>query len=712
MHHASFDTDEFTAKTYDWRLLKRIIKYVLPHKKLVVLSMFCMLLATAVQLMIPYLTKEGIDRYLATLYHLCRPTGDAAAELAAHPLAQAARPDARWTGNKVMQADAQHWLIRKTALTDLPVDLRRRLLQDDPSHLTTYYLFPATARTDGMGRVIGDFWLVPENRLSSVPPDVLVRMRGQDLQGITGLAILLGAMVLISMFAGYGHFLAIQVAGQRAMRDLRIKLFSHIESMDLRYLDSQPVGRLVTRVANDIEALNEFFAAVVINIVKDILLLSGTLVILLMINLTLGLIVLGIVPLVVAVALFFRNRMRRIYQEVRRLLAKLNADLSEDLNGVKVIQSFNRQAARREHFEATNHKYFTENFRQTKTFGMFRPIIDLLAYLVIALVLLYGGIDVLAGGLTIGALVAFLRYVRQMFKPIADMSERYNIMQRAMASLDRIFKVFDLTPAIADPVPSAAATPAPAMTGQIDFDNVSFAYVPEKTVLTDVSFSVPAGKSVAIVGPTGAGKTTVINLVCRFYDPNAGGIRIDGQDIRDLPLSALSDHISIVLQDAFIFSRSVEDNIRLGKDLDRQAVVQAADIVQARDFVEALPDGFDTVMAERGATLSTGQKQLLCFARALAHDPRILILDEATSSIDPDTEKRIQQAIETLMAGRTSIIIAHRLSTIRKADQILVMDGGRIYERGTHEELLAKRGIYYNLYLLQYQNGNHGPGTA
>ncbi|KZD16556.1 MAG: hypothetical protein AO394_04165 [Candidatus Fermentibacter daniensis] len=298
--------------------------------------------------------------------------------------------------------------------------------------------------------------------------------------------------------------------------------------------------------------------------------------------------------------------------------------------------------------------------------------------------------------------MAFISYVRQMFQPIADMSEKFNIMQSAMASAERVFGVMDTAPEVTE----APDAEAPAeMAGRVEFESVSFSYVEGKQVLRDVSFTVEPGRSVAVVGPTGAGKTSIINLLCRFYDPSSGSVKVDGTDLRRMPMASLRRNMAIVLQDAFIFSRTIEDNIRLGSPIGTESVRKAAEMVQADGFIENLPGGYSEVMAERGATLSTGQKQLICFARALAHDPKILILDEATSSVDPATEQLVQKAIETLMRGRTSIIVAHRLSTIQKADEILVLDEGRIVERGSHQELLARRGIYYNLYLLQYRNG-------
>jgi ABC-type multidrug transport system fused ATPase/permease subunit len=496
--------------------------------------------------------------------------------------------------------------------------------------------------------------------------------------------------------------LALQIAGQRSMYDLRMSLFRHIQSLSLEYFDRNPVGRLVTRVTNDIEALNDFFTAVLLTLVKDALLLFGTLGILLWMNARLALIAAVVLPMLALISIGFRVKFRGTFREVRRLLARLNADLAENLSGIKVIQIFRRERARFDLYQRINTDYFQANMRQLVLFGIFRPLVELVSAVGVALILVYGGFAVLRDALTLGALVAFLSYVRQMLRPIVDMSEKYNILQSAMASAERVFGVLDTAPRV---VERPSARPLEEPLGRVDFEHVRFSYSDEKPVLNDISFTVLPGRSVALVGPTGAGKTSILSLLCRFYDPIEGRILLDGVDLRDLRAASLRENIAIVLQDSFIFSRTVEENIRLGAKLNEERVRRVAEMVQANDFIERLPQAYDEVMAERGTTLSTGQKQLLCFARALARDPRVLILDEATSSIDPATERLIQNAIETLLRGRTSIVVAHRLSTIQKVDEILVIDDGRIVERGTHQDLLIRRGIYYNLYLLQYRVG-------
>jgi len=691
MNGHSFAADEALGKAYDARLVRRLLVAIRPHRKLVWIAMLLMLVSTACDLLLPYLMKIGIDRYLARLYLVYEASPAVCDSLiAADP-----------TGRHFLRAEPGTLLIRKTERTGLEAAARRRLEARGTLHAETCYLFPGADRKGDLGSVRGSYWLVPEEKLGQVPPATLTRVRGMDIHGVKRLALITGALILLGLVVSYGHVITLQIAGQRGMYDLRAALFRHIETLSLRFFDQNPMGRLVTRVTNDIEALNDMFSAVLVNLVKDVLLLAGTIVILLFMNVRLALTALTVIPLILLVSILFRSRVREAYREVRRLLAALNATLAEDVSGIKVVQAFRREGARRALYKEINDDYFRANINQLVIFGIFRPAVELLASVGVALVLIYGGTGILRGTLTLGALVAFLSYVRGMFQPVADMSEKYNIMQSAMAAAERIYGIMDTPPVI---VEAPAAIRPEASRGRVEFRRVSFAYDPATPVLRNVSFTVEPGRSVAIVGPTGAGKTSILSLLCRFYDPDAGAVLLDDVDLRELPFATLRESIAIVQQEAFIFSRPVRENVTLGAPLTEGRVRRAAEMVQALDFVERLPGGFDAVMAERGSTLSTGQKQLLCFARALAHDPKVLILDEATSNVDPDTERRIQQAIETLMRGRTSIVVAHRLSTIQKADEILVIDGGRILERGNHQELLGRRGIYHNLYLLQYRS--------
>ena len=685
-----FSSDYIEGKAFDSKLIKRLLRYVIPHRKLIFLAMFFMLISTTLELLIPYISKVGIDRYLARLYQIYQ----------ASPAAVDVFLGSDESDLEYIVVDSCTVLILKASLESLDEPERTEFIFEGELLPETYYLFPAENFTGTTGQVKGDFWLVPETELSKVPVNVLLQIRGADISGVTKLALLIGVTILLGLVSGYGHVVTLGIAGQKSMFDLRTRLFEHIQKLSLKFFDSNPIGRLVTRVTNDIEALNEMFAAVLVNLVKDVFLLTGTIIILFMMNVRLALAAVVIIPVFFFVSMIFRLKVRGAYREVRRLLASLNSRLAEDLAGIKIVQVFRKEKLRRIEYSKTNAGYFRANMKRLVIFGIFRPMIEIIASTGVAVVLIYGGFNVLSGALTLGTLIAFISYVRQMFRPLADMSEKYNIMQSAMASAERVFKIMDEEPEIKD---SPDQVKGLDIKGHVEFQCVSFSYVPEKPVLRNVSFSVEPGKSVALVGPTGAGKTSIISLLCRFYDPNEGCVKIDGRDLRDIPVTSLRKNIAIVLQDAFIFSRNIEENIKLGKNLSGQEIQKAAQMVQANGFIEKLPEGYSEIMAERGSTLSTGQKQLICFARALAHDPKILILDEATSSVDPSTENLIQQAIGTLMTGRTSIIVAHRLSTIQKADEILVIDDGRILERGNHQELLARRGIYYNLYLLQYR---------
>lgn len=688
-----FVEDAVGGKLYDRTLVRRLLHYVKPHRKLVFMAMFFMFVTAGVELLVPYITKQGIDNYLAKLYQIY----NAPAEVCAQLVEQSPEP----ADFIPLEADTTI-LVRKAALDGMDPSERMQMEEDGSLLRATYYLFPGDRFDGETGETRNGHWLVPERELSSVPLSVILDVRGDDIAGVRNLALILGVLILISLGAGYGHVMTLVIVGQRSMYDVRTELFRHIQELSLKFYSQNPIGRLVTRVTNDIEALNEMFTAVLVNLVKDFLLIAGTAVILFLLNVKLALVSLAVTPIFIVVTVVFRVKARGAYRAVRKHLAKLNSRLAEDLSGIKIVQIFRQEKRRRNEYKETNLDYFDANMKQLIIFGIFRPLIEITASIGIALVLVYGGGNVLSGALTLGALVAFISYVRQMFRPLSDISQKYNIMQSAMAAGERIFKIMDTEPEIVD----SPGTENVRLSGSIEFDNVNFSYEEDNRVLCNVSFEVEPGRSVALVGPTGAGKTSIISLLCRFYDVDSGRILLDGNDIRDLPVRTLRDSISIVLQDAFVFSRSIEDNIRLGSDLTREQVRKAADMVQATSFIEKLPRGFETVMAERGATLSTGQKQLICFARALAHDPRILVLDEATSNVDPATEQLIQNAIDVLMKNRTSIVVAHRLSTIQKADQILVIDEGRILERGNHQELLARRGIYYNLYLLQYAQNN------
>jgi ATP-binding cassette subfamily B multidrug efflux pump len=487
-------------------------------------------------------------------------------------------------------------------------------------------------------------------------------------------------------------------------------IYGHLQRLDLRFYDRNPVGRLMTRVTSDVDVLNDLFTSGVVTVFSDVLTLVGIMVMMLVMNWRLALVTFAVLPIIVGISQWFRKNVRDSYRVVRGWIARINAFLQENITGMATVQLFRREALNFQRFDDIDRKHRDANIDSIFYYAVFYPAVEAVSSLAAALIIWYGGMRHLGGALTIGSVVAFLQYSQRFFRPISDMSEKFNILQAAMASSERIFKLLDEPVAIASPA-GPAVRPAPAA-GHIAFDHVWFTYQPPSHeaetevawVLRDVSFDVKPGERVGIVGATGSGKTTLINLLLRFYDVNRGRITVDGVDVRALDLADLRGLFSLVLQDVHLFSGTIADNIRLGHSaIDDTRVRMAARAVHAEPFIERMPNGFDSAVAERGSTLSMGQKQLLSFARALAFDPRVLILDEATSSVDTETELIIRDALHVLMSGRTTIAIAHRLSTIQDMDKILVLHKGQVREVGTHQELLAQRGIYFKLFELQYQ---------
>ncbi len=506
-------------------------------------------------------------------------------------------------------------------------------------------------------------------------------------------------LVLVLRFAlSYGEAVLLQQTGQKIIKTLRQEVFDHLQGMSLSYLDRHPAGRLVTRVTNDTEALNEMYTSVLVNLFKDLVMIVGVALVMLRLHAGLAALVFTVTPLVAIAVWIFRSRARLAFREVRMLLARINSFIAENLNGMRVVQLFNREAKQLEEFRTVNQAHYRAGMGQLLLYSFFRPILDLFAMLAMALVLWYGGNQVLQASLSVGVLYLFTSYVRHMFNPINELAEKFNILQAAMASAERIFQLLDTPPEIVD-------APEPVrpegIVGGVAFEGVRFAYLRPNWVLHDVSFFVKPGQTVAFVGHTGAGKSSILNLVTRFYDVQEGRVLIDGIDVKDLPQELLRRHVGIVQQDVFLFTGTLRENLKLGQDLSDEAVERAAKLVGAHDFIMRLPEGYETMVAERGATLSLGERQLIAFARALAYDPAILILDEATAHIDSESERIIQEALRTVSKDRTTLIVAHRLSTIQHADQILVMNKGRIQERGTHAELLKLGGIYQSLWRIQ-----------
>jgi len=645
--------EEVLGKAYDARLMKRLLAYLRPYRCQVAIALATIVLKAGADVLGPYLTKVAIDKYLA-------------------------------------------------------------------NHTEAHSLL--------------DRFLSP-----------------RPLTGIAQIAAMYVGLLLFSFLLEFTQTYIMQWTGQKVMFDLRSQIFRHLQRLHISFFDRNPVGRLVTRVTSDVDALNEMFTAGVVSIFEDIFVLAGILVIMLNMNWKVALVTFAVLPLIAIATKIFRDKVRDSYRRIRVAIARINAYLQEHVTGIVVLQLFNREKRSYEEFEKVNRVHMDAYKDAILAHAVYYPVVEVLTSVAIASVLWFGGDQVIRSvsarsfvigfvhgqlqlrvvevAMSLGVLVAFIQYAQRFFRPIQDLSEKYNILQSAMASSERIFKLLD-TPA---EIVSPAKPKAPQGPGRIEFDHVWFAYRTlaqaaadaaskgEKLkaivaagaaateefdwVLRDVSFTTEPGETVAIVGHTGAGKTTIISLLLRFYDVQRGSIRIDGVDIRDMDLGELRRRYGVVLQDPFLFTGTVAGNIRLGtRWIEDEMVENAAEQVNVAEFIRSLPSGFAQEVKERGSTLSTGQKQLISFARALAHNPKILILDEATSSVDTETEFRVREALTRMVEGRTSIIIAHRLSTIQRADKIIVMHKGQVREIGSHQQLLAQRGIYWKLYQLQYKD--------
>jgi ATP-binding cassette subfamily B protein len=559
-------------------------------------------------------------------------------------------------------------------------------------------------------------------------------LSSRPLAGIGQIALLYVGALVSSFVLEYTQTYLMMWIGQKVMFDLRSQIFRLLQHMHVGFFDKNPVGRLVTRVTSDVDALNDMFTTGVVAIFEDVFALAYIIIIMLVMKWWLALITFAVLPGIFWATALFRRAVRDSYRRIRVAIARINAYLQEHVSGMVVLQLFNREERAYQKFEEVNAQHMDAYKDAIMAHAIYYPVVEILSTIAIALVYWFGGLRRVAGTLDIGILVAFMQYAQRFFRPIQDLSDKYNILQAAMASSERVFKLLDTPVEIVSPPIAARA----AGQGRIEFDHVWFAYRKLQAqpldaqdrvsangahglvatnhnegdydwILRDVSFVIEPGESVAIVGHTGAGKTTISSLLLRFYDIQRGSIKIDGVDIRTMELKDLRRRFGVVLQDPFLFSGTIENNIRLGSDwISAEQIESAAESVNIADFIRSLPQGFAEPVLERGSTLSTGQKQLISFARALAHDPKILVLDEATSSVDTETELRVRDALTRMVEGRTSVIIAHRLSTIQRADKIIVMHKGQLREIGNHQELLAKRGIYWKLYQLQYKEQEVG----
>jgi ATP-binding cassette subfamily B protein/subfamily B ATP-binding cassette protein MsbA len=674
------------------RLIFRLLKFVRPYKSLIALSAIFILFITVIDLSLPYLTKVAIDRHIVvTARQLVLEDGDPLTDQILE------RYD-----EKLIPGDSDIFYVRSADLRGFDSEIRRELEARDLVVGESFYLVQKESVSDPRDfQLHGEYYVLTHEETKVLPPAEWVSMRKADLNGLLRIGLIFIAALILGFVFNFLQIYTMEYAGQKVMYDLRMKVFSHLQSLSLTFFDKNPVGRLVTRATNDVETLNQMFTEVLLTFFKDIFLIIGILVVLLRTNWKLALVSFTVLPVIGYATYYFSRKVRDAFRLVRLKIAKLNATLQENFSGMRVVQIFRRELENLCRFKGINHEVYLAHMRQIRVYAVFMPLVEIVSSAAIAIIIWYGGGQVVRDTLSLGALVAFLTYIQMFFRPIRDLTQKYNIMQSAMASSERIFMLLDTQEIVPEPESPVSGN---GFKGELEFKDVWFAYKEDEWVLQNVSFKVKPGESVAIVGATGAGKTSIINLLERFYDVRKGQVLLDGKDVRSLPKPYLRTHIGLVMQDVFLFAGDIKGNIRLGnEDISDEDIEQMACHVNAHPFIQRLPNGYDESVKERGATLSVGQRQLLAFARALAFDPKVLILDEATSSIDTETERLIQDALIKLLEGRTSIVIAHRLSTIQHVDRIIVLHKGRIVEEGPHSELLKKKGFYYRLYNLQYQ---------
>jgi len=682
-----YHSEEALGKAYDYRLMKRLMKYAKPYKWLIFFSIILLLMITASELAQPYLIKIAIDDYINGIHD----------PMVAFEADQSPVKGISFQGKE---------FVREKNLPSIndPALPRYQIVQNK-NHFYLMEGFISKGQNYEVQVKNGETIITSngkEYQASLLTDDEIKLFRQQDIAALYRLGAIFFAILTIAFILNYIQIYILQYTGQKIIFRIRQELFSHLQQLSLSFFDKNPVGRLVTRVTNDTEALNEMYTNVLVNLFKDVFILIGIIAVMLQLNAKLALISFIALPLIMVTSLIYKRLAREAFRLVRTRLARINATLNENISGMRIVHIFHRQRQQFKHFDQINTSHYDANMKELKTAAVFRPSMDVIYSLTLTLLIWFGGHDVLAGVLEFGILYAFIDYTRRFFQPINDLTEKYTIMQSAMASSERIFQLLDQKETIPNPEKPNSVE---KVIGKIEFDHVWFAYQGEDWILKDVSFTIQPGEMVALVGATGAGKSSIINLIGRFYDIQKGTIKIDGIDIKTMDKNQLRKNIGIVLQDVFLFTGDIKSNIRLNnQDITDETIKEVAHYVNADHFIDQLPHRFDEEVKERGSTLSQGQRQLLAFARTLAFDPSILILDEATANIDTETEILIQDALKKLIKGRTTIVVAHRLSTIQHADKIIVLHKGKIAEMGNHQSLLEKGGLYYKLYQLQYKD--------
>ncbi len=640
------------GQTQDFGLLKKLIPYVKPYRVLFAYTFILIFLITGLELVIPYITKIAIDRYIVPENSI---------------RATAETPKGRFLSCDLSDPDISKIVSARPAL---------------------FQINQNTA-------------LIAYSRLPDLPQEAVATLRKNDLTGISYAAAWLLLVVIINFFLNFIKIILMEYAGQQMMHDLRIKLFSHIQRLSVHFFTKNTVGRLVTRVTNDTQNMNEMFTSVLVFVIKDFFMLIGITIVLFSIDWQLSLTVYTIFPFVFYASYRFSRSAREAFRTLRVKVAEINSKFSETIGGMQVIQLFRQEQANYKNFKRINNDHYRAGMQQITVFALFMPLIEMMSSIALAIVIFYGGQSIISERISLGTLVVFISYIRMFFRPIRDIAEKYNITLNALSSAERMFLILEDTDMLPEPTDEQRSA-VPADMKEIAFDHVSFSYVEKETVLDDISFTIRAGETVAIVGPTGAGKTSLVNLITRFYDPTAGVVTFNGTDIRQMKIADLRSKIAIVTQDPYIFSGSLRNNIfTINAAVTENKINEILDASYCKSFIDKLSRGIDTEMTESGSSLSSGERQLISIARALAHDPDLIIFDEATSYVDSETEHKIQQALDNLMQNRTSLIIAHRLSTARIADRIMVIRGGKIIESGTHDHLLTQKGFYYRLNQLQ-----------
>lgn len=663
-------------RSFDWQIMKKLSVFTKPYMKLLIICATLLILVTAIDLIKPVLIKVAIDDHINGYQRQWYEVSHAA------------------KGQKEVVLEGRHF-VRADWLKSPEAQARRYTLVhlESKAYLVKGYDEEKTYRS------LSD---LKGSEYRTLTQSQWQLFRSQDKNGVYQLALFYFVLILIGFLLTYVQLLLLNHVSQKLICDMRAHLFDHLMKLPLSFYDKNPVGRLVTRVTNDMKNISDMYTDVLINLLNDLLLLLGTLVIMLTLNWRLALIALSTVPLVTLASYWFRIKAREAHREVKAKIARINATLSENISGMRIVQLFHREEDVASEFDEINRDHLKSSLKELQVFGVFRPSMNLLYTLSLTLLIWYSAPKVLLGHIELGVLFALINYTDQFFKPIFDLSEKFNILQSAMASSERVFMLLEEN---VHEEEGQLSIPKEAVEGHVVFEDVSFAYTEGEPVLKHIDLKIEAGQTVALVGATGSGKTTMMSLLSGLYPVKQGRILIDGHDINDFSKKSLRKLIGIVLQDVFLFAGNIKDNISLGDaQFSEEEIREKATYVNADAFIHKLSKGYDEVVYERGSTLSTGQRQLLAFARALVYNPKILVLDEATASIDTETEHQITDAIEKLTKGRTTIVIAHRLSTIQNADQIVVLHKGRIREVGTHETLLKQGGLYYDLYRLQYSH--------